>query len=134
MNDHLLRKGTRIKTVFAGLEVMLLIGILLAAFSNDGEGIWGYWGSIAAIVCMLSPIFIYAIPNAVFTVRNLIMVTRDRHTPDSIMQYRKLSKRYLIWGIVTGGLYGGFFVPIFLLENIFLYSAYKTESELTQRT
>ena len=50
------------------------------------------------------------------------------------MQYRKLSKRYLIWGIVTGGLYGGLFVPIFLLENIFLYSAYKTESELTQRT
>ena len=26
---------------------------------------------------------------------------------------------------------GGLFVPIFLLENIFLYNAYKTESELT---
>ena len=132
MSDTPLLKGTAIKTVFAALEVIILAGILMFAFSGDDEGVWGYWGSIVAIISMLSPIFLYAIPNAIFTIRNLIMVTGDRHTPDSIKQYHKLSKRYFIWGIVTGGLYGGLLVPIFLLENIFLFSAYRKELEPPQ--
>ena len=134
MNDHLLRKGTRIKTVFAGLEVMLLVGILLAAFSNDGESIWGYWGSLAAIFSLLSPIFIYVIPSSIFNVFNLIIVIKNRHTSDSIIKYHKLSKTFLIWGIITGGLYGSLLVPIFLLENIFLFNAYRKELKIGENT
>ncbi len=127
-------KGTIIKTVFAGLEVIVLVGILIYSFLSAGEGIWGYWGSIIIIFSLLSPIYIYAIPNAIFTTYNLVIVTRNRHTPDSIKKYYKLSKRYLIWGVITGGLYGCLLEPIFLLENIFLYSAYRKELERTQNT
>ncbi len=134
MKYNPLLKGTIIKTVFAGLEVIVLVAILIYSFLSAGEGIWGYWGSIIAIFSLLSPIYIYAIPNAIFTTYNLIIVTRNCHTPDSIKKYHKLSKRYLIWGVITGGLYGCLLVPIFLLENIFLYSAYRKELERTQNT
>ena len=133
MKHNPLLKGTIAKTVFAGLEVIVLLGISIYSFiSASEESIWGYWGSLAVIFGTLSPIFIYAIPNAVFTARNLTIVTRNGHTPDSIKKYHKLSKRYLIWGLITGGLYGSILVPIFLLENIFLYSAYAKELQQTQ--
>ncbi|MBQ7338691.1 MAG: hypothetical protein IJW40_09610 [Clostridia bacterium] len=134
MKYNPLLKGTIIKTVFAGLEVMVLVGILIYSFLSAGESIWGYWGSIIAIISLLSPIYIYAIPNAIFTTYNLMVVTRNRHTLDSIKKYHKLSKRYLIWGVITGGLYGCLLAPIFLLENIFLYCAYRKELERIKNT
>ena len=133
MKYNPLRKSTIIKTIFAGLEVIALIGILIHSFLGAEESIWGYWGSVA-VIALFSPIYIYAIPNAIFTVRNLMIVTRNLHTPDSIKKYYKLSKIYLIWGVITGGLYGCLLAPIFLLENIFLYSAYKEETERTENT
>ena len=135
MKYNPLLKATIVKTILAYLEVITLIGILIYSFiSASEESIWGYWGSIIAIISMLSPIYIYAIPNAIFTIRNLIMVTGDRHTPDSIKKYHKLSKRYFIWGVITGGLYGCLLIPIFLFENIFLYIAYRKELDITPNT
>ena len=127
-------KGTIIKAVLAGLETIALISILIYSFISAHDGVWGYWGSIIAIISMLSPIYIYAIPNTIFTTNNLIIVTKNRHTPDSIKKYHKLSKRYFIWGVITGGLYGCLLVPIFLFENIFLYIAYRKELDLTPNT
>ena len=115
MKYNPLLKGTIIKTVFAGLEVIALVCILIVSFLSADEGIWGYWGSIIAIISLLSPIYIYTIPNAIFTIHNLIIVTRNRHTSYSIKKYHKLSKRYFIWGVIIGGLYGCILVPIFLL-------------------
>ena len=134
MKYTLLVKGTIIKAVLAGLETIALISILIYSFLSASDGIWGYWGSIIAIISMLSPIYIYAIPNTIFTTNNLIIVTKNRHTPDSIKKYHKLSKRYFIWGVITGGLYGCLLVPIFLFENIFLYIAYRKELDLTPNT
>ena len=135
MKYNPLLKATIVKTILAYLEVITLIGILIYSFiSASEESIWGYWGSIIAIISMLSPIYIYAIPNTIFTTHNLIIVTSNRHTPDSIKKYHKLSKKYLIWGIITGGLYGCLLVPIFLLENIFLYCAYRKELDQIQNT
>ncbi len=134
MKYNTLLNGTIIKTVFAGLEVIALVGILIYSFISADEGVWGYWGSIIAIIGLLSPIYIYAIPNAIFTIHNLIIVTRNRHTSNSIKRYYKLSKRYFIWGVITGGLYGCILVPIFLLENIFLYIAYRKELDRIQNT
>ena len=134
MKKNPLLRGTIIKTVFAGLEIMVLVGILIYSFLSASDGIWGYWGSIIAFISMLSPIYIYAIPNTIFTTNNLIIVTKNRHTPDSIKKYHKLSKRYFIWGVITGGLYGCLLIPIFLFENIFLYIAYRKELDLTPNT
>ena len=132
MKYNPLLKATIVKTILAYLEVITLIGILIYSFiSASEESIWGYWGSIIAIISMLSPIYIYAIPNTIFTTNNLIIVTKNRHIPDSIKKYHKLSKRYFIWGVITGGLYGCLLVPIFLFENIFLYIAYRKELDLT---
>ena len=135
MKYNPLLKATIVKTILAYLEVITLIGILIYSFiSASEESIWGYWGSIIATISMLSPIYIYAIPNTIFTTNNLIMVTKNRNTPDSIKKYHKLSKRYFIWGVITGGLYGCLLVPIFLFENIFLYIAYRKELDLTPNT
>ena len=90
MKHNPLLKCTIAKTVFAGLEVIVLLGISIYSFiSASEESMWGYWGSLAAIFSLLSPIFIYAIPNAVFAARNLTIVTRNGHTPDSIKKYHK---------------------------------------------
>ena len=135
MKYNPLLKATIVKTILAYLEVITLIGILIYSFiSASEESIWGYWGSIIAIVSMLSPIYIYAIPNTIFTTNNLVIVAKNRHTPDSIKKYHKLSKRYFIWGVITGGLYGCLLIPIFLFENIFLYIAYRKELDLTPNT
>ena len=134
MKKNPLLRGTIIKTVFAGLEILVLVGILIYSFFSASDGIWGYWGSIIAIIGLLSPIYIYAIPNTIFTMHNLIIVMRNRHTPDSIKKYHKLSKRYFIWGVITGGLYGCLLIPIFLFENIFLYIAYRKELDPTPNT
>ena len=135
MKYNPLLKATIIKTILAYLEVITLIGILIYSFiSASEESIWGYWGSIISIISMLSPIYMYAIPNTIFTTNNLIIVTKNRHTPDSIKKYHKLSKRYFIWGVITGGLYGCLLIPIFLFENIFLCIAYGKELVLTPNT
>ena len=128
MKYNPLLKATIVKTILAYLELITLIGILIHSFLGAEESIWGYWGSVA-VIALFSPIYIYAIPNAIFTVRNLMIVTRNLHTPDSLKKYYKLSKIYFIWGVATGGLYGALLIPIFLLENIFLYIAYRKESE-----
>ncbi len=134
MKENNLIKGTIIRTVFVGLEVIALVAISIYSFINAGTGIWGYWGSLMAIFGLLSPIFAYVIPSAVFNTFNLIVVMRNRHTPDSIKKYHKLSKAYLIWGIITGGLYGCTLIPVFLFENIFLFNGYKREIELIKNT
>lgn len=126
----MLVKGTIIRTVFVSLEVIALTAISIYSFFAAADGIWGYWGSLAAIFLLLSPIFIYVIPSAIFNTFNLIIVIKNRHTPCSIIKYHKLSKAYFIWGIVTGALYGSLLVPIFLLENIFLFIGYRKASAL----
>ena len=55
----------------------------------------------------------------------MVTVFQKRHTAESIKRYYKLSKAFFIWGIVTGGLYGCALLPLFLLENVFLFNAYK---------
>lgn len=127
MKENNLLKGTIIKTVLASLEAIALVGILVYSFFAAGEGVWGYWGSIFAIISILSPIYIYAIPNTIFTIHNLLLVTKNHRTPESIQKYYKLSERYLIWGMITGGLYVCLLIPIFLLENIFLFIGYRKE-------
>ena len=125
MKENNLAKGTIIRTVFVSLEVIALTAISVYSFFAAVDGIWGYWGSLVAMFSLLSPIFMYVIPSAIFNTFNLIIVIKNRHTPDSIIKYHKLSKAYLIWGIITGALYGSLLVPIFLLENIFLFNGYR---------
>lgn len=132
MKENQLLKGTIIKTVFVFVELVALIIISIITFSNDGTGVWGYWGSVAIVFITLSPIFIYIIASAIFNVFNLNMVIKNKHTADSIKKYHKVSKVYFIWGIITGGLYGGLLVPIFLLENIFLFNGYRKEVEIVK--
>ena len=134
MKENTLVKGTIIRTVFVSLEVIALVSISIYSFFAAVDGIWGYWGSLAAIFSLLSPIFIYVIPSSIFNVFNLIIVIKNRHTSDSIIKYHKLSKTFLIWGIITGGLYGSLLVPIFLLENIFLFNAYRKELKIGENT
>ena len=57
------------------------------------------------------------------------MVVKNKHTADTIKKYYLLSKVYFICGIIIGGLYGCLLVPIFLLENIFLFNGYRKEVE-----
>ena len=134
MKENLLVKVSIIRTVFVSLEVIALVSISIYSFFAAVDGIWGYWGSLAAIFSLLSPIFIYVIPSAIFNTLNLIVVIKNLHSPDSIIKYHKLSKVFLIWGIITGALYGGLLVPIFLLENIFLFNGYRKELTLINNT
>ena len=125
-DDHLL-KGTIIRTIFVFVELVALIVISVITFSNDGASAWGYWGAVAAVFITLSPIFVYVIASTVFNIFNLTIVIKNKHTPHTIKKYHGLSKAYFIWGMITGGLYGCLLVPIFLLENIFLFNAYRKE-------
>ena len=134
MNDKQLLKGTMIRTIFVFVELVALIVISVIAFSNDGTSAWGYWGAVAVVFITLSPIFIYVIASTVFNVFNLTIVVKNKHTPDTIKKYHRLSKAYFIWGMITGGLYGCLLVPIFLLENIFLFNAYKKELKNSENT
>lgn len=131
MKHNSLFKASIIKFVFAEIEAFLLFSLLIYSLIAARNGFWGYWGSIIAVLAMFSPFYIYAIPNTIFATRNLIIVAQNRHTPDSIKKYRKSSKIYFIWGLITSGLYG-IFVPIFLLENIFLFVAYNKELKRIQ--
>ena len=134
MEHNYLKKGTIIRTVFVTLELIVLVIISIIAFSNDGASVWGYWGTVAAILITLSPIFIYVIASAVFNVCNLVIVLKKQHTAETVKKYCKTSKSYFVWGIVTGALYGGWLIPIFLLENIFLFKGYKKELERIKNT
>lgn len=134
MKENRLVKVSIIRTVFVSLEVIALVSISIYSFFAAVDGIWGYWGSLADIFSLLSPIFIYVIPSAIFNTLNLIVVIKNLHSPDSIIKYHKLSKVFLIWGIITGALYGGLLVPIFLLENIFLFNGYRKELTLINNT
>lgn len=127
MKENNLVKGTIIRTVFVSLEVIALTAISIYSFFAAADGIWGYWGSLIAWFGLIGPIYIYVIPSAIFNTFNFIIVIKNRHTPDSIIKYHKLSKAYLIWGIITGALCGSLLVPIFLLENIFLFNGYRKE-------
>lgn len=133
MNDNKLVKATIARTVFVSIELIALIVISIITLSNDGASPWGYWGIVVIIFGTLSPVIVYIIASAIFNAFNMIVVLKKRHTIESIKKYYKLSKIYLIWGIVTGGLYGFLLVPIFLLENIFLFCEYKKELELVKQ-
>lgn len=125
MYDNKLVKATITRTVFVSIELIALIVISIITLSNDGTSAWGYWGNVVIVFGTLSPVIVYVIASAIFNVFNMSVVFRKRHTIESINKCYKLSKIYLIWGIVTGGLYGFLLVPIFLLENIFLFCEYK---------
>ncbi|MBR6727728.1 MAG: hypothetical protein IKM08_06010 [Clostridia bacterium] len=129
MNRNDLIRGTIIRTVFVTLELIALVYLSVYSFLYADTGIYGYWGSLLAIFGMLSPIIVYVISSAVFNTANLIMVIKKRHTPESIKKYHKLSRVFLIWGIITGAIYGTVLIPIFLLENIFLLSEYRKETD-----
>ena len=116
MRENQLLKGTIIRTIFVFVELVALVVISVITFSNDGTSAWGYWGAVAAVFITLSPIF------------------KNKHTANTIKKYHRLSKAYFIWGIITGGLYGCLLVPIFLLENIFLFNAYKKELKIGENT
>jgi len=127
MRDNPWTKGTVIRTLFVALEIIALIVISIITFLNSGESEWGYWGAVAIVFITLSPIFVYVIASAVFNCFHLNMVLRQRHTDESIQKYCKISTAYLFWGIITGALYGAILIPIFLLENVFLFNEYKKE-------
>ncbi len=127
MKDRQLLKGTMIRTIFVFVELVALIVISVITLSNDGTSAWGYWGAVAVVFITLSPVFIYVIASTIFNIFNLAIVIKSKHNEDTIKKYYGLSKAYFIWGIVTGGLYGCLLMPIFLLENVFLFNAYKKE-------
>ena len=132
MKHNSLFKASIIKFVFAEIEALVLFSLLIYSFiASKDNSFLGYWGSIIVVLAMFSPFYIYAIPNTIFATRNLIIVAQNRHTPDSIKKYLKSSRTYFIWGLITSGLYG-IFVPIFLLENIFLFVAYNKELKRIQ--
>ena len=133
MNDNKLVKATITRTVFVSIELIALIVISIITLSNDGTSAWGYWGNVVIVFGTLSPVIVYVIASAIFNVFNMSFVFKKRRTIESIKKRYKLSKIYLIWGIVTGGLYGFLLVPIFLLENIFLFCEYKKEIELVKQ-
>ena len=133
MNDNKLVKATITRTVFVSIELIALIVISIITLSNDGTSAWGYLGNVVIVFGTLSPVIVYVIASAIFNVFNMSVVFKKRHTIESIKKCYKLSKIYLIWGIVTGGLYGFLLVPIFLLENIFLFCEYKKELELVKQ-
>ena len=134
MKDRQLLKGTMIRTIFVFVELVALIVISVITLSNDGTSAWGYWGAVAVVFITLSPVFIYVIASTIFNIFNLAIVIKSKHNADTIKKYYGLSKAYLIWGIVTGGLYGWLLVPIFLLENVFLFNAYKKELKNSENT
>ena len=134
MRENQLLKGTIIRTIFVSVELVALVVISVITFSNDGTSAWGYWGAVAVVFITLSPIFVYVIASAVFNIFNLTMVIKNKHTANTIKKYHMLSKAYFIWGIIIGGLYGCLLVPIFLLENIFLFNAYKKELKIGENT
>ena len=134
MKGRQLLKGTMIRTIFVFVELVALIVISVITFSNDGTSAWGYWGAVAVVFITLSPVFIYVIASTIFNIFNLAIVIKSKHNADTIKKYYGLSKAYFIWGIVTGGLYGCLLMPIFLLENIFLFNAYKKELKISENT
>ena len=134
MRENQLLKGTIIRTIFVFVELVALIVISVITLSNDGTSAWGYWGAVAVVFITLSPVFIYVIASTVFNIFNLAIVIKSKHNADTIKKYYGLSKAYFIWGIVTGGLYGCLLMPIFLLENVFLFNAYKKELKNCENT
>jgi hypothetical protein len=129
-----LAKGTIIRTVVLTLELIALVMMATVTLTNDGESVWGYWGVVLIEFGVLSPVYVYVIASAVFNAFNFAIVFQKRHTVESIKKYYKISKVYLIWGCVTGALYGCLLVPIFLLENVFLYIAYEKELKQINNT
>ena len=127
MNSNQLLKGSIIRTIFVFVELVTLIVISIITFLNDGTSVWGYWGTVAAVFISFSPIFAYVIASTIFNVFNMKIVLGNRHTAESIKKYYELSRTYLAFGIVVGALYGFLLIPIFLLENIFLFNGYEKE-------
>lgn len=135
MENNQLLKGSIIKALFVCIELIALaVMSIICFFFNDGTGMWGYWGAIAIVYVTFSPIIIYVTASAIFSFRNLSIVLTKHHTAESIEKYHKLSRKYFIWGIITGGIYGSLLVPIFLLENIFLFKGYTQELERIKDT
>ncbi len=129
MEKSQLETGTIVRTVFVLVELVALIVCSIVTFSNDGTSEWGYWGAVAIVFITLSPIIVYVVAGAIFNVFNVKIVFKKRHTLESVKKYHKLTVAYLIWGIITGALYGFLLVPVFFLENIFLLNGYKKELE-----
>ena len=127
MSSKQLVRGSIIKAIFGAVEFVALIGVSIITFSNSGADPWGYWGNVLIVFTMLSPIIIYVISSIIFNIFNMRIVMKKRHTPESIKKYKIISLVFFVWGIITGGLYGAF-VPVFILENIFLVIAYWNEA------
>ena len=123
----MLMKGTIVRTVFVALELIALIVVAIVTFSNDGSSAWGYWGAVAVVFIILSPIYVYVIASAIFNAFNLNVVLKKCHTVESMRKYHNWSRVFLVWGFVTGVVYGCLLVPIFLLENLFLFLGYREE-------
>lgn len=122
------------RTIFVSIELIALIVLLILSFLlNDGSGIWGYWG-IAVLWITIAPILVYVIASAVFNTLNMNKVLKKRHTAETVKQYYNVSKIFLVWGIMTGMLYGFLLPQIFLLENIFLFYEYRKERARIRNT
>ncbi len=132
MKHNPLRTGAIIRTAFVSLELLVGIVFSVLTFGNSGAEPWGYWGNVFAVYVMLSPFLLYVIASAIFNAFNMAIIFQNRHTPKSIQKYYKRTLIFLVWGTVTGTIYGFVFVPIFVLENVFLFFGYGKEREKLQ--
>ena len=126
MDSKPLLKGTILRTVVVSLEILALVLIALITVFHDTPNTSDYWFVLFMVFTVLSPIYVYVIGSAIFNTFNLVIVAKNCHTAESIKKYRTLSTVFLVWGIVTGGLYGAILIPIFLLESYCLFSEYNT--------
>ena len=129
MTSQKLRTNTLIRALIGLCELIAIIWMSVVLFANDGNGMWGYWGSIFVVYVTLSPILVYAISSIIFNFFNLRIVFADDHTRESVERYYRASIVFFVWGVVTGALYGFILVPFFFLENVFLFLAYREERE-----
>ena len=127
MKNRQLVRGTVIKTAFTSIELIVLVIMSVIAFTNDGKGVWGYWGSIIVIFAISAPVIVYTFASMIFNVFNIYYVFGDHHTIRSLEKYHKISSVYFTVGIMIGALYGFILLPIFWLENMFLLDAYSVE-------
>ena len=130
-NKELLNASIK-RTVFVAFEILALAIFSIIVFSNDGSPPWGYWGNVLIPFLVFSPIIVYIIASTIFNTYNMITVVNGRHTFQSIQIYNKTSNIFLVWGVITGAVYGFIFVPFFLLENHSLTKAYKKELDKIQ--
>lgn len=122
----MLVKGTIVKIVFNVLEFIAVIAMIIVTFVFDDSSAWGDWGVVVVVLVTIG-LIVYVLASTVFNILNFNMVMKKRHTVESIRKYYNWSLAFFVWGIVTGVVYGCLLVPIFLLENLFLFLGYREE-------